>query len=103
MGESGGRHSCVRSTPSNGPIATRGPPARPPSFPTRSRRSCDKPETDRSLLERQLGALAFRQITFEHDQVPSLLKGPAKAQWDELHKHAQALRRLAACSRRTRY
>ncbi len=45
------------------------------------------------MLERQLGALAFRQIAYEHDQVPALLKGAAKAQWDELQK---ALKRYDA-------
>jgi len=46
----------------------------------------DKPEPDRSPLERQLGGLAFRQITFEHDQVASQIKGPVKAQWEALQK-----------------
>ena len=55
-------------------------------FPDEIKAILAKPETDRSLLERQLGALAFRQIAFEHDQVPSLLKGTAKARWDELHE-----------------
>ena len=62
-------------------------------FPDEIKAILAKPETDRSLLERQLGALAFRQIAYEHDQVPSLLKGTAKARWDELHK---ALKRYDA-------
>ena len=78
--------SFARSRPSNSPIATRGPPAQSPSFLTRSRRSSPSPTKDRSLLERQLGALAFRQITYEHDQVPSLLKGAVKARWNELQE-----------------
>jgi hypothetical protein len=57
-----------------------------------------KPEQDRSPLERQLGWLAYRQIRFEHEQVPSLLKGRFKAQWDELQtalKRFDALRPVA--------
>jgi mono/diheme cytochrome c family protein len=45
-----------------------------------------KPEQDRTPLERQLGVLAIRQITFEHEQVPLLLKGPAKSEWEALQK-----------------
>ncbi len=59
----------------------------------RSRRSCAKPEQARSPLERQLGALAYRQISYEHDQVPVLLKGADKTRWQELHK---ALKRFDA-------
>jgi hypothetical protein len=55
-------------------------------FPDEIKAILAKPEANRSLLERQLGALAFRQITYEHEQVPSLLKGAAKARWDELHR-----------------
>ena len=64
-------------------------------FPDEVKEILAKPEKDRSLLERQLGALAFRQIAFEHDQVPSLLKGTDKAHWNELHaalKRYDALR-----------
>ena len=49
-----------------------------------------KPEKDRSLLEKQVGALAYRQIAYEHAQVPTLLKGPAKAAWDKLQKELKA-------------
>ncbi len=55
-------------------------------FPDEIKEILAKPVTDRSLLERQLGPLAFRQIAYEHDQVPTLLKGAAKAKWDELQK-----------------
>ena len=64
-------------------------------FPDDIKEILAKPEQDRSLLEQQLGAMAFRQITFEHDQVPSLLKGTAKVRWNELHnalKQYDALR-----------
>jgi len=44
------------------------------------------PEIDRSLLEKQLGALAYRQIRFEHEQVPAQLKGLVKARWENLQK-----------------
>ena len=62
-------------------------------FPDEIKEILAKPEKDRSLLERQLGALAFRQISFEHDQVPSLLKGTVKARWNELR---EALKRYEA-------
>jgi hypothetical protein len=45
-----------------------------------------KPESGRSLLERQLGALAYRQISFEHDQVPARITRADKPRWDELQK-----------------
>jgi Protein of unknown function (DUF1549)/Protein of unknown function (DUF1553)/Planctomycete cytochrome C len=64
-------------------------------FPDEIKEILAKPEKDRSLLEHQLGALAFRQIAFEHDQVPSLLKGTDKARWNELQvalKQYDALR-----------
>ena len=72
--------------------------ARWPSFPGTFRRSCDKPEKDRTLLEKQIGALAYRQIAFEHAQVPAQLKGAAKAQWDKLQKQLKSFDRLAAGS-----
>ena len=55
-------------------------------FPEEIQAILAKPDADRSLVEGQLGALAFRQIAFEHDQVPALLKGATKARWDELHE-----------------
>jgi hypothetical protein len=55
-------------------------------FPEDIRAILKKPEQDRSLLERQLGALAYRQVALEHQQVPALLKGSIKAQWDALQK-----------------
>jgi hypothetical protein len=53
-----------------------------------------KPEQDRTVLERQLGALAYRQISFEHQQVPALLKGAAKVQWERLQKELKRFERL---------
>ena len=58
-----------------------------------SRRSSASRMQDRSPLERQLGALAYRQISYEHEQVPALLKGADKARWEELQK---ALKRFDA-------
>jgi len=55
-------------------------------FPEDIKAILSRPDSERSLVERQLGALAFRQITYEHEQVPSLLKGEVKRLWDELHK-----------------
>ena len=85
--------SSARSTRSNGLIATRGRATAIAKFPDEIKAILRKPEQDRSPLERQLGALAFRQIAYEHDQVPALLKGTDKARWDELHK---ALKRYDA-------
>ena len=64
-------------------------------FPDEIQAILRKPEQARTPLERQLGALAYRQISYEHDQVPVLLKGAEKARWQELHKAAQAVRRRA--------
>ncbi len=55
-------------------------------FPDEIKEILARPHKERSLLEEQLGALAFRQIAFEHDQVPLLLKGTAKARWNELQE-----------------
>ena len=49
-----------------------------------------KPEKDRTLLEKQIGVLAFRQIAFEHGQVPAQIKGPTKARWDKLQKELKS-------------
>src|SRR5262249_52903137 len=46
----------------------------------------DMPDRDRSPFERQLGYLAYRQILYEHEQVPTQIKGPAKTQWDGLQE-----------------
>ncbi len=53
-------------------------------FPDDVKAILAKPEVERTPLERQLGALAYRQVTYEHEQVPALLKGPAKVRWTEL-------------------
>jgi hypothetical protein len=63
-------------------------------FPDDIRAILQTAERDRSLLERQLGALAYRQITFEHQQVPALLKGQARSQWDALQKELKRFERL---------
>jgi hypothetical protein len=55
-------------------------------FPDDIKAILGKPERDRTLLERQLGSLAYRQIAFEHQQVPAVLKGPVKAQWESLQR-----------------
>jgi hypothetical protein len=55
-------------------------------FPDDIKDILNRPESDRMLLDRQLGALAYRQITEEHGKVPSLIKGEIKAKWDELRK-----------------
>jgi Protein of unknown function (DUF1549)/Protein of unknown function (DUF1553)/Planctomycete cytochrome C len=55
-------------------------------FPDDIQAILGKPAQARSPLERQIGALAYRQISYEHEQVPALLKGTVKARWQELHK-----------------
>jgi Protein of unknown function (DUF1549)/Protein of unknown function (DUF1553)/Planctomycete cytochrome C len=68
------------------PFRDKGTASATAKFPDEIKEILAKPEKDRSLLERQLGALAYRQIAFEHDQVPSLLKGAAKTRWNELRE-----------------
>ena len=68
------------------PYRDKGTASATAKFPDEIKEILKKPVADRSLLERQLGALAFRQIAYEHDQVPALIKGTAKAKWDELQK-----------------
>jgi hypothetical protein len=43
-----------------------------------------RPEAERTPLERQIGALAYRQVAYEHAQVPATLKGRDKLRWAEL-------------------
>ncbi len=49
-----------------------------------------KPEKDRTSFEKQIGALAFRQIAFEYGQVPAQIKGPDKARWERLQKELKS-------------
>src|SRR5262249_46236740 len=62
-------------------------------FPDDIKAILAKPEAERTPLERQLGALAYRQVTYEHEQVPNVLKGADKARWKELQA---ALKRFDA-------
>ena len=55
-------------------------------FPDDIKAILAKPETKRTPLERQIGALAYRQVTYEHEQVPAILKAPEKARWAALQK-----------------
>jgi hypothetical protein len=68
------------------PDRDRGTASASAKFPEDIQAILQMPAQDRTPLERQLGRLAYRQISFEHEQVPSLLKGQAKAQWDSLQK-----------------
>ncbi len=52
-----------------------------------------KPEAERTPRERQIGVLAYRQVAFEHAQVPGLLKGRDKERWADLQA---ALKRFDA-------
>ena len=49
-----------------------------------------KPEKERTLFEKQIGTLAFRQIAFEYGQVPAQIKGPDKTRWDKLQKELKS-------------
>jgi hypothetical protein len=62
-------------------------------FPDDIKLILNKADQDRTPVERQLGALAYRQVRFEHDQVPALLKGSVKTQWTAMR---QALERFDA-------
>ncbi len=73
-------------------------------FPDEIKAVLARPEADRTPLERQIGALAYRQITYEYDQVPAILKGADKARWADLQKELRrfdALKPIAPgrCSR----
>jgi hypothetical protein len=68
------------------PYRDKGTASATAKFPDDIKAILSRPDFERSLLERQLGPLAFRQIAYEHEQVPSLLKGKVKARWDELHQ-----------------
>ena len=84
VGGGGGRRPARAGRDRPRPIATAARPRRWPSSPTRSRRSWRSPRRDRTPLERQIGALAYRQIAYEHAQVPAVLKGKDKARWAAL-------------------
>jgi hypothetical protein len=66
------------------PYRERGTASALAKFPDEIKAILAKPEADRTPLERQVGTLAYRQIAYEHDQVPAVLKGPDKARWAEL-------------------
>jgi hypothetical protein len=68
------------------PYRDKGTASATAKFPEEVQAILHKPEKDRSLVEKQLGPLAYRQISYEHEQVPAQLKGPVKAQWDKLQK-----------------
>ena len=63
-------------------------------FPADIQAILRKPEQDRTLYEKQIGALAFRQIAFEHGQVPAQIKGPDKVRWDKLQKELKTFDKL---------
>jgi Protein of unknown function (DUF1549)/Protein of unknown function (DUF1553)/Planctomycete cytochrome C len=68
------------------PYRDRGTATAIAKFPEEIQAILHKPEKDRTPLERQLGVLAYRQIKFEHDQVPALIKGQTKTRWQKLRK-----------------
>jgi len=68
------------------PYRDRGSATAMAKFPEEIQSIIRKPEKDRTPLERQLGVLAYRQVKFEHDQVPVLLKGETKTRWQDLRK-----------------
>ena len=66
------------------PHRDRGTASATAKFPDEIKAILAKPEAERTPLERQIGALAYRQITYEHEQVPAVLKGSDKARWTAL-------------------
>ena len=90
--------SFARSTPSSGRIATRGPAARSPSSPRRSRRSCASPSRIDRCWSGRLGALAYRQIAYEHEQVPVAAQGAGQSPVGRAAKGSSSVRCLAAGS-----
>ncbi len=59
-------------------------------FPGEIQTILHKPEKDRTPFEKQIGALAFRQIAFEYGQVPAQIKGADKARWERLQKELKS-------------
>ena len=53
-----------------------------------------KPEKDRTLFEKQIGALAFRQIAFEHAQVPAQIKGRTRPSGTSFRSELKSFDRL---------
>ncbi|MHB1560159.1 MAG: PSD1 and planctomycete cytochrome C domain-containing protein [Isosphaeraceae bacterium] len=66
------------------PYRDRGTRSALAKFPDEIRAILAKPESQRTPLERQIGALAYRQVAFEHAQVPNVLKGADKTRWKTL-------------------
>jgi hypothetical protein len=63
-------------------------------FPDEIRDILARPDEKRTPLERQIAALAYRQVRYEHDLVPTLLKGRVKSQWTELQNALKRFDRL---------
>ena len=59
-------------------------------FPPETQAILAKPEAGRTPLERQLAALAWKQVLYEWDRVDSKIKGEAKEQLIALHKELAA-------------
>lgn len=68
------------------PYRDRGAKSALAKFPDEIRAILAKPESARTPLERQIGALAYRQVAFEHAQVPKVLKGADKTRWKALQE-----------------
>jgi hypothetical protein len=62
-------------------------------FPDEIKAILARPDAERTPFERQIGALAYRQIAYEHEQVPAILKGVEKERWAALQNE---LRRFDA-------
>lgn len=59
-------------------------------FPEETQAILRKPESERSPLETQLGALAWRQVLYEYDQVEGKIKGTDRQRLVELRKQLAA-------------
>ena len=80
------------------PYRDKGAASATAKFPEDIQAILQKPEKDRSLLEKQVGALAYRQIAYEHAQVPAAAQGTGQSRVGQASKRTEGVRRLAAGS-----
>ena len=90
--------SFARSSSSSNRIATKGLPSAMAKLPEDIQAILQKPEKDRSLLEKQIGALAYRQIAYRARPGPRTAQGTGQSRVGQAAEGAQGIRRLAAGS-----
>ncbi len=76
------------------PYRDRGAATALAKFPDDIKAVLAKPEADRTPIERQIGALAYRQVAYEHAQAPAVLKGRDKTRWAELQAELKRFKSL---------